>query len=155
MFAYPYTEGREREGGGGGGGERGDGVQRGKGGVEGREGEGLGWRRHGMGLEEKRRKFGRFCGLRGCESPVLLSARGAVRGEGGMEVGVGEKDEGEDGEEGGEEVEVMVMDSVDADRDLGRDREVGARMEREWRSAVRRGREEEEWREKVGERRFW
>jgi len=151
MFAYPYTEGRE---GGGGGGERGDGVQGGGGGGEGSsEGKALGWRRHGMGLESKRRKFGRFCGLRGCESPVLreasASARGAVRGEDGMGMGmeVEERDE--------EEEVMMVLDSVDADTDLGRDREVRERMEREWRSAVRRGREEEEWREKVGERRFW
>jgi hypothetical protein len=51
-----------------------------------------------MGIEEKRRKLGRFIGLRGCESPVFSAGRvrdmglgmgmdmdiaGMVRGEGG------------------------------------------------------------------------
>jgi len=71
-------------------------------------GRSLGWRREGMGVEEKRRKFGRFVGLRGCETPVTES-------------------------EGGEGAE-----------------EVKERMEREWRRAMERGREEELWRGKVG-----
>lgn len=85
-----------------------------------------------MGLEEKRRKFGRFCGLRGCESPGLAGSTAAAEGE---------------------RVE-MEVDGVDAG-DTEREREVRETMEREWRAAVRRGREEEEWREKVGGRRFW
>ncbi|CAK7199607.1 hypothetical protein SEUCBS139899_002290 [Sporothrix eucalyptigena] len=31
------------------------------------------WPRHGLSLEDKRRKFGRFIGLRGCETPCLPS----------------------------------------------------------------------------------
>lgn len=101
-----------------------------------------------MGLEEKRRKSGRFCGLRGCESPGLV---GPARGAGAALAGSAGKgmEEGE-----GWEVEMEVDDGVDA-ADMEREREVRERMEREWQSAVRRGREEEEWRAKVGGRRFW
>lgn len=125
MFCYPFTEGREGAGG------------------EGREGEALGWRREGMGLEVKRRKFGRFCGLRGCESPGFAVAGSEVEAGGGDEMVV-------DGEE--EEV-LMVFDAVCMEREG--QRETRERMEREWAGAVRRGREEEERREKIGGRRFW
>lgn len=105
-----------------------------------------------MGLEEKRRKFGRFCGLRGCESPVEVGmAAGGVR-EDGVEVGMEME---VDGEEVGEQEVVMMVIDEGAEREREREREVRGRMEREWRAAVRRGREEEEWREKVGGRRFW
>lgn len=35
------------------------------------------WPRTGLGIEDKRRKMGRFIGLRGCESPVGAAARWA------------------------------------------------------------------------------
>ncbi len=35
----------------------------------------IAWPRHGLALEDKRRKFGRFIGLRGCDSPVRQPLR--------------------------------------------------------------------------------
>jgi hypothetical protein len=46
--------------------------------------------RGAMGIEEKRRKLGRFIGLRGCESPGFFDGGGVVMGvdgEGDVEMG--------------------------------------------------------------------
>lgn len=62
-------------------------------------------------LEVKRRRWGRFLGLRGCESPVLREG-----------AGVGEEEE---------------------------ERELGERLEREWRRGLERRREEAEEEERL------
>ncbi|KAI9878003.1 MAG: hypothetical protein M1830_002200 [Pleopsidium flavum] len=97
MYLYPYTE----------------------------NGRSLGWSGgEGMGIEEKRRKFGRFVGLTGCETPVTVGVgESGSRGEGG------------EGGEGGRE---------------GDGKEVRERMERDWRRGVERGRERDVWRAKGG-----
>lgn len=54
------------------------------------------WPRTGLGIEDKRRKMGRFIGLRGCESPV-----GNVEGGAGRWVGSPEEAARRDREGGG------------------------------------------------------
>ncbi|MCJ1361327.1 hypothetical protein MMC16_000425 [Acarospora aff. strigata] len=111
----------------------------------------LGWRREGMGLEEKRRKFGRFVGLRGCESPTATAAVAPVRESSGTSA-VGDTEVEMEMEMGVE----MLLDtkaSLDTDMDWEtqteveekeKEREMREEMEREWARAVRRGREREE-----------
>ncbi|KAJ4417770.1 hypothetical protein N0V85_001704 [Neurospora sp. IMI 360204] len=67
----------------------------------------------GMGIEEKRRRIGRFIGLRGCESPLLPSSASSLRSGVGvgldLNMGTGEKNGGD----GQLDDDAMEMDNTD------------------------------------------
>lgn len=86
-------------------------------------------RRRLADLETKRRRWGRFIGLRGCESPVNT---------------------GGDGD--GDEVRIRVGNNVGEEQEEGE--RLVQRMEREWRDALRRAEEEGRVGEKIWGRRF-
>lgn len=87
-----------------------------------------------VGLEVKRRRFGRFIGLRGCEGDYHHS-RGRKLGR-----GKGRREEVEEGEIREEEEEVVVDEEEEETAE-----EMLARMEREWFEAMLRARYEGEY----------
>ncbi|OJI84183.1 hypothetical protein ASPTUDRAFT_56125 [Aspergillus tubingensis CBS 134.48] len=92
-----------------------------------------------VGLEVKRRRFGRFIGLRGCEGDYPRGRRGRGRsGKGRREVVREEVEEGEIREE-----EVVDEEEVEEEEETAE--EMLARMEREWFEAMVRARYEGEY----------
>lgn len=85
-------------------------------------------------LDTKRRRWGRFIGLRGCESPVVQQQQQVGQAE---QNGAGNADNDMDMEDTKETTE-----------------EMRARLDREWREALRRAREQDLLREKTWRGRF-
>ena len=88
-------------------------------------------RRRRVSLRTKRRRWGRFMGLRGCDTPAVKRRRRSGAAFGSSEDG------GDDGDDGDDE-----------DGDAEGEADVERRMEREWKRAMERRAEEEKLVEK-------